>query len=724
MSRKDRRTGGSAPAMGGGPNARADHLFDLAVGHHRSGRLAEAESLYRDSLTLDPNHVDSLNCLGILAHQCERNDAALELIGRAITLQERNPQFHYNMALVLAASGRMDDAVTHNRRAIALKPDYTDAHTNLASALASQGKWSEAEVHFRRTLSQSAKSPLAYSNLAGALQAQGKPDEALGILARGISVAENDDLKAIFALCLQEQRSVPKVDRLRALVERAIVEAWARPNDLGNFATLLVKQSETVRHALVQSDDSQTAASAQELSGARGLAALAGDHLLQTLLISAPVCDSELERLLTNARHAALDLATSSDKTAVSDDVLKACCALAEQCFLNDYAFDARTEVDRVTALHDEVVAALAAGTPVAPMTLATLACYVPLCSVAGSPALAEQSWPDAVARLVTQQVREPAQEQQLRPSILILSSADDHSADSAQPPFDAGPCPRWVKPAMLSKAMPFDDFIRMQYPQSSMQPLGKAEADILIAGCGSGRDPIEMARWCVGARILAVDPSLANLCYAHRKSDELQATNIEYGQAELHALGSLGRTFDVIEAVASAQNFADPTAGWRVLASLLRPGGFMHLGLPRAGARDAMRAARALVAARGNGSRADDLRMARQDIVALDAGAPAKDIARYADFFTLGEFRELLFPAHDHEGAIADIKAGLASGNLNFVGFNDVPHAEYAKRFPDDKTMSDLDHWQVVENENPAVFGTMYQFWVQKPAEEMPEPA
>jgi tetratricopeptide (TPR) repeat protein/2-polyprenyl-3-methyl-5-hydroxy-6-metoxy-1,4-benzoquinol methylase len=705
--------------MGGGPGAgTADHLFDLAVGHHRSGRLAEAESLYRDSLALDPNHADSLNCLGILAHQCGQNDAALELIARAISLQERNPQFHYNIALVLAASGRMDDAVSHNRRAIALKPDYTDAHTNLASALASQGKWSEAEVHFRRTLSQSSQSPLAYSNLAGALQAQGKPDEALAILARGIAAAENDDLKAIFALCLQEQRSVPKVDRLRALVERAIVEGWARPGDLANFATVLVKQSEIVRNALAQPDDGQTAASAQELSGARGLAALAGDHLLQTLLMSTPVCDPELERLLTNARHAALDLATSSNKTAVSDDVLKACCALAEQCFINDYAFDARTEMDRVRALHDEVAAAVAANAPVAPIALATLACYVPLHSLRGAPAISEQSWPDPLSHVVAQQVREPAQEQQLRLSIPVLAPAGE-----AQP-SEAGPSPRWIRPAMLSRPMLFDEYIRMQFPQTSARPLGKAEADILVAGCGSGRNAVEMARWCTGARILAVDPSLAELSYARRKSDVLQAANIDYGQADLSALGSLGRTFDVIEAVGSSPHFADPAAGWRVLASLLRPGGFMHLALPRAVAQQSIQAARAFVAERGRGAQEDDVRQARQDILALDAGAPARVIARYADFFTIGELRELLFPAHAHAGSIADIKAALASADLSFVGFNDTPYSEYTKQFPDDKAMTDLGNWAAVESENPAMFGAIYQFWVQKPAEATPAPS
>lgn len=719
MSRKDRRTGGGAPAMGGGPApGSADHLFDLAVMHHRAGRLPEAESLYRDSLTLDPDHVDSLNCLGILAHQCGQNDAALELIGRAIKLQERNAQFHYNLALVLAASGRMDEAVTHNRRAIALKPDYTDAHTNLASTLASQGKWSEAEVHFRRTLSQSQQSPLAYSNLAGALQAQGKSDEALGVLARGISVAENDDLKALFALGLQEQRTVPKVDRLRALVERAITEGWARPHDLAGFATLLIKQSETVRHALPRADDSQPATSAQELSGARGLAALAGDQLLQTLLVSTPVCDAELERLLTIARHAALDLATSSNKAAVSDDILKACGALAEQCFINDYAFDRRSEMPRVAALREEVAAALAAGTPVAPIAIATLACYLPLYSIPGAEKLAEQTWPEPVARLVVRQIREPAQEQQLRSSIPVLTAEQIPDAPAAEP------SPRWVRPAMLSRTMPFDEFIRMQFPQTMAAPLGKAEADILVVGCGSGRDTVEMARWCVGAQVLAVEPRSANLCYARRKSDELQVANVEYAQAELTALASLGRTFDVVEAATSARYFADPIAGWRELASLLRPGGFMHLGLLRTNGREAIHAARALVAERGYGPVADDIRAARQDFLALDADAPAKEIARSADFSTLGELRELLFPAHNREGTIADIKAALESSGLSFVGFNDAPYGDYAKRFPDDKAMTDLENWQIIETEKPTAFGPIYQFWVQKPAENIAAPA
>jgi 2-polyprenyl-3-methyl-5-hydroxy-6-metoxy-1,4-benzoquinol methylase len=56
--------------------------------------------------------------------------------------------------------------------------------------------------------------------------------------------------------------------------------------------------------------------------------------------------------------------------------------------------------------------------------------------------------------------------------------------------------------------------------------------------------------------------------------------SNIEYGQADILKLGSLGRSFDLIESSGVLHHLADPLAGWRVLLSLLRPGGFMMIGL------------------------------------------------------------------------------------------------------------------------------------------------
>ena len=86
--------------------------------------------------------------------------------------------------------------------------------------------------------------------------------------------------------------------------------------------------------------------------------------------------------------------------------------------------------------------------------------------------------------------------------------------------------------------------------------------------------------------------------------------------------------------------------------------------------------------------------------------------------FSPSANFASCCFPRSSREGTIADIKAALASCNLTFVGFNDAPVGEYAKRFPDDKAMTDLDNWQIIAAEKPGAFGPIYQFWVQKPAE------
>ena len=60
------------------------------------------------------------------------------------------------------------------------------------------------------------------------------------------------------------------------------------------------------------------------------------------------------------------------------------------------------------------------------------------------------------------------------------------------------------------------------------------------------------------------------------------------------------GGDFDFIEASGVLHHLADPWEGWRVLLSLLRPGGTMQVGLYSELARRNIVAARALIAERG----------------------------------------------------------------------------------------------------------------------------
>jgi len=80
-------------------------------------------------------------------------------------------------------------------------------------------------------------------------------------------------------------------------------------------------------------------------------------------------------------------------------------------------------------------------------------------------------------------------------------------------------------------------------------------------------------------------------------------------------------------------------------------------------------------------------------------------------------EIREEILEEIGHDLRLAGIDAFLHENNLAFLGFEiegNVLQA-YKRRFPDDRAATNLEQWQLFENENPDTFFGMYQFWIQK---------
>jgi len=234
------------------------------------------------------------------------------------------------------------------------------------------------------------------------------------------------------------------------------------------------------------------------------------------LMQSVPPRNINFERVMTSLRLSLLDSACAGET--VSPSVLAFSCALATQCFINEYVFattaDEDSKVERLkTALDDD----LRSGATIAPLSIAAIAMYQPLFSLPDARALLDRTWPLAVDEVVTLQLREPLQELQLRASIPQLTPIEDEVSQRVRQQYEENPYPRWVQAAAGIKQMPLDVILREKFPTAAFTPLEKTEAiDILVAGCGTSLGA-RVAEGCLGAHVLAVDLSRSSLCYAKR---------------------------------------------------------------------------------------------------------------------------------------------------------------------------------------------------------------
>lgn len=445
--------------------------------------------------------------------------------------------------------------------------------------------------------------------------------------------------------------------------------------------------------------------------------AIIADPYLRAVLEATPVVNLALERWLTGVRAAMLKAARAG--VAVDDAVLTFAASLAQQCFINEYVFsvDAKEEAE-AERLAASVADALADGMIIAPFALTVAGMYTGLHRLAGAQQLTPRRWPAPVAAVLTQQVAEPLQEEALRATIPQLTPIRDGVTAAVRQQYEENPYPRWTRlgvPPLPLRVL--DDYIRQLFPNASFRPTGARETlEALVAGCGTGRHALELAQGYHGAHVLAVDISLSSLAVAKRHTPPQLADKIEFGQADILALGSIDRQFDLINSTGVLHHMERSLDGWRELVKLMKPNGLIQIGLYSAQARRDVVAARKMIAERGFPPTPEGIRRLRGELI--KEGKPY-EFMRLTDFFTISECRDLLFHVHEQQFTIPEIKAALAETNLNFIGFEFSPPE--AHRYHHDVfaragwAATDLDRWDAYEREQPQLFSGMYIFWAQK---------
>jgi tetratricopeptide (TPR) repeat protein len=231
----DQRQPGRAPGRND-----VREVLTLALGHHRAGRVEEAERIYRRVLAADADQPDALHLLGVAAMDRGDYRQAHELLTRAVASAPLAAEIYNAIANAERGLGRTEAAVAAYRRALALAPTDAGIATNLAAILIrggdlpgaeaalaaaaesdpgyadawfvrgelyrARGELAAAEASYRKALAENAVVAPSLLQLALAVRDQGRRDEAKATLRRLLAL-EPGHLSGRFHLAVLHQLS-------------------------------------------------------------------------------------------------------------------------------------------------------------------------------------------------------------------------------------------------------------------------------------------------------------------------------------------------------------------------------------------------------------------------------------------------------------------------------------------------------------------------------------
>ena len=214
---------------------------------HRKGQLHQAELRYQKTLQIHPKNAEAYYFMSMIAHQIGKHNVAIELIKRAIEVDNKHTVFFHsgteicpspfeinfdfkeiqnnfaddlkeqgqleyaiyayyksiemnsdninaynNLGNTLRDQGKLEQAILAYRRALKINPRDDDIHNNLGNVLLERGELNEATNVYRHALTINPENSQVYSNLGVTLKKQGKFNEAVTIYQKSLEIQPND----------------------------------------------------------------------------------------------------------------------------------------------------------------------------------------------------------------------------------------------------------------------------------------------------------------------------------------------------------------------------------------------------------------------------------------------------------------------------------------------------------------------------------------------------
>ncbi|NQZ09193.1 MAG: methyltransferase domain-containing protein [Algicola sp.] len=567
--------------------------------------------------------------------------------------------------------------------------------------LLKQGQFQAALTEYEKELTLMSSSlpgwrgkALCHANLGQWMEAL---EGCLNVLGYGNNQVQDADM---FIRILDSSRLTSHI----SLIEDALIIALQSTLLEGKAIDLLTRQFITKHNQVLESQPTKYDSSVERFIT---------DDTLCKLIERSCIVHYPLEKLLLLGRREVLQRGAAGQNIQIFRPFLS---ALACQSLLNDGLY---FTTNAEQAILDTLVSSNSTDN-IDVNTLLLQLCYAPF---EQTMTLWQQHKPALEAAKLSQLTTDLAFYDEVV-SATHLGEVFDETSKTVQSFYTQNPYPKWK--SLVFTPVPLERFFEMNGLKAN------AKIKVLIAGCGTGKQAVEMALANQLAQITAIDLSPTSLAYARLMAKHYEVSNIDFQLLDILDVATLNHQFDYIMSTGVIHHMNSPQDGLNALSGVLNPNGLMLLGFYSAAARV-------------------DLPTYQQEVKATllaDETLTPKTLSRWRsqlndddfkrkwfnshDFFSLNGMMDALFHPQQSEYTLMEIQELLDNTGLQFgqMAVSNQCKAIYKQALEDFPVMGnheELSKWHIFELSNPHFFDAMYNFFVTsgtgKPKQAAPQP-
>lgn len=670
-----------------------------------------AQPYFEHAWALKKENLDYAHSLADAICKNGSYEQAIKLYHYILVKNPKRVQCWIQLGLLYKLQGKNELATRNFQKALELEPTHT-AYNNIGTMLFQLKSYEQAKNYFEKAEQLAPKNSMYKQHLASVHFLQGNPKKSFQYVIEVLDL-DKENTRAMIQLgqILREnhisimQYSQKDEDVISNILSKNYVEhihfsrTWLS-------LTLLNPNNQTLVELLTCETYEELL---EKIVWDRLLPVLSSDFFgmgLRFIIIK----DLSLENFLIRIRRYLLEIYKEDGFDKFTSDqkkqIFKFVCVLAEQCFLNEYIYpETEIEKDTISSLtetlshqnkYDDVLEEIA--------LLSTFRSLhqLPFTSTMQENFNTKKGLPNHFRNLLEIQLFEPLLEDEIKKNIPVIGSIKNEVSEKVRQQYEDNPYPRWRSFDVVKNHNPFQ---------------ARAEIDILIAGCGSGRQTILTCNNYPAANITAIDLSRTSIAYSTRKMLEYGiGKNVEHLHADILELGLLEKQFDLIMCSGVLHHMESPDDGLKVLKGLLKPGGVMNIGLYSDIAREKIVKAGKEAQKEKIPPTKAGISFFRENIKALPDHQELKQILALNDFYTTSACRDLLFHVQEHRFTFLTLENFLDKCDLKFLNFLST-RGNFTKKFKemysDPNDFYDLGKWHKYEKNNPETFLGMYQIWI-----------